>query len=427
LPIKNLTLGAVTLLAGVALAQNHHNTKITHVVKRGETLEKIAKWTGTSKKRLITANNLYSKKFKPGLILYIPAAAKSAPKHYDLHASGYAPYTIRKNDSDWKIANMFHMTPSAVRVLNPRVAWSSPKAGTQIKIPMKNAFIYKLARVPVIRTRYAVTLRPETVVRTQPGSNAKRVAKVDAGRHVRVLDRSDHWYKVKFEHGTTGWVRGDLLAGEQPKVVAYHAPAKHSRSSHSATARLASYTPSRRSGRSSRNTPRYAANLPSTGNNILDFARSMAGTPYRYGAASRSGTDCSGFALQVMRQGGVKMPRTAAEQSRKGQKVSGGDLKAGDLVFFHPSRGSRISHVGIYMGNGKFIHASSGGGKVQVNSLNDKYYKKNFATARRVVKVKTSSNKADVVAQSHREDVDAMKAAEKTIKTTTKVTDAVGN
>jgi cell wall-associated NlpC family hydrolase len=424
LQIKNLTLGAVTLLAGVALAQNHHNTKITHVVKRGETLEKIAKWTGTSKKQLIAANNLYSKKFKPGLILHIPAAAKSAPKHYDLHTGGYAPYTIRKHDSDWKIANMFHMTPSAVRVLNPRVAWNSPKPGTLIKIPMKNAFIYKLARIPVIRTRYAKTLRPETVVRTQPGSNAKRVAKVDAGLHVRVLDRSDHWYKVKFEYGTIGWVRGDLLAGEQPKVVAYHAPPKQSKSR--STSRVA-YQP-RRTSRSGRSSSYFASNLPTAGSNMLDFAQGMINTPYRYGSASRSGTDCSGFALQVLRHEGVKMPRTAAEQSRKGQKVSGGDLKAGDLVFFHPSsRSGRISHVGIYMGNGKFIHASSGGGKVQVNSLNEKYYKKNFATARRVVKVKSTSKKDDAVARSRREDEKAMKAAEKAMKETSKVPDPDSN
>ncbi len=160
---------------------------------------------------------------------------------------------------------------------------------------------------------------------------------------------------------------------------------------------------------------------------MLEFAESMKGVPYRYGAASRSGTDCSGFALQVLRHEGIKMPRTAAEQSTRGQHVGAGDLKPGDLVFFHTSRGSRISHVGIYMGNGKFIHASSGGGKVQVNSLSEGYYHKRFATARRVAKVKHHETHAEKISKAKHEDEDAMKKAEKEIKSSSRVSDAVGN
>lgn len=424
MPIKNLTLGAVALLAGNALAQNHHNTHNTtrtHVVHRGESLDKIAKWTGTSKKQLILANNLYSKKFKPGMTLYIPAPASGGAKHYNLSASGYAPYTIRKHDSDWKIANMFHMTPAAVRQLNPRVAWNHPQPGNQIRIPMRNAFIYKLARIPVIRSRYATIVRPDTVVRTAPGSNAKRVAKVEAGRHVRVLDRDDHWYKVKFEYGTVGWVRGDLLVSEQPKIVAVHHQARR----HESRPVRVAYHASARRIRDSRGGG--VSNLPSGGDDMLQYAQGMQGTPYRWGHSSRSGTDCSGFTLQVLGHEGVKMPRTAAEQSHKGQHVDGSNLKPGDLVFFHTSRGSRISHVGIYVGSGKFIHASSGGGKVQVNSLTEGYYKKRLATARRVVKVKHGETKQDHVAKANTDDTSAMKAAEKEIKTSSKVTDAVGN
>ena len=153
---------------------------------------------------------------------------------------------------------------------------------------------------------------------------------------------------------------------------------------------------------------------------MLSFAQSMKNTPYRYGEASRSGTDCSGFVKIVLQHEGIKMPRTAAEQSTKGQHVSGDRLKPGDLVFFHTSRGSRISHVGIYMGNGKFIHASSGGGKVQVNRLDEGYYKRRLATARRVVKVKKPETKEEHIAKSHSEDKEAMRKAEKSLS------DAVG-
>ncbi|HVT13559.1 MAG TPA: NlpC/P60 family protein [Fimbriimonadaceae bacterium] len=416
MPIKNLTLGAIALLSSAALAQNHNNT---HIVRKGETLEKISKWTGVSKKQLILTNHLNSKKFRPGLVLYIPTSSSSGQKHYDLHAKGYAPYTIRSHDSDWKIANMFHMTPKAVRQLNPSVSWGHPHPGTKIRIPMKNAFVYKLAQIPVIRSRYAVVTRPDTIVRSAPGSNASRIVKVDAGRHVRVLDRDNHWYKVRFEYGTEGWVRGDLLASEQPKIVAE----RHTK--HSSHSSVVAYH-STRTGRNSRHDAFYG-NLPTAGGDMLAFAESMKGVPYRYGAASRSSTDCSGFALQVLRHEGIKMPRTAAEQSTKGQHVGKGELKPGDLVFFHTSRGSRISHVGIYIGNGKFIHASSGGGKVQVNSLSEGYYHNRFATARRVAKVKHHETKADKISKAKHEDDDAMKKAEKDIKSTSQVSDAVGN
>jgi len=417
LPIKNLTLGVAALLAGSALAQNHHNTHQTaakHVVHRGETLDKIAKWTHVSKKRIVLANNLNSKKFRPGLVLYIPTTPDPGPKHYNLSTGGFAPYTVRKHDSDWRIANMFHMTPKLVRILNPSVAWDHPHPGTRIRIPMKNAFIYKLARIPVIRSRYAMVIRPETVVRSAPGSNAHRITTVDAGKHVRVLDRDDHWYMVRFEHGTEGWVRGDLLVAYEPSfaITNRHSYVEYDRGD----VRVASYRSSHHSyhTRHAGGHGGYTGPLPAGDDDMLTYAEAMQGTPYRYGEASRSGTDCSGFALQVLRHEGVSLPRTAAEQSTRGQHVGGGELKPGDLVFFHTSRNGRISHVGIYIGGHKFIHASSGGGKVQVNSLDEGYYKRRFATARRVVKVKHHAS----ASKSHDEDTAAMKDAEKEIRAT---------
>lgn len=415
--IKNLTLGAIAVLASVALAQNHNNT---HTVRKGETLDKIAKAAGISKKELVAANNLNGKQIKTGQILKVP----HKQHYYNISAaSGYAPYTIRKHDSDWKIANMFHMAPKTVRTLNPNISWKSPKPGTVIRIPLKNAYIYKLASIPVIRTTYAVTTGSGTIVRSKPGSNAKRVALVDAGRCVRVLDRNEHWYKVKFEYGTIGWVRGDLLKAKYPTVYASK-PATRNPGRSKGTTRLASnYKPQPRTGRSSRSAGKRYANLPSGNVDMMAFAESMKGTPYRYGAASRSGTDCSGFSLQVLRHEGVKLPRTAAQQSRKGQPVAKSSLKPGDLVFFRTSRGSRITHVGIYKGDGKFIHASSGKGRVRVDSLNDGYYRNRFATARRVVKLKSNDKKDDPIAKAKQEDDKAMKAAEKQMCGT----DAVGN
>jgi cell wall-associated NlpC family hydrolase len=140
----------------------------------------------------------------------------------------------------------------------------------------------------------------------------------------------------------------------------------------------------------------YAMEVSGSGDSqdrILSKAQSMRGVRYRWGASSRSATDCSGFTSQVFRSNGYRIPRTSVEQSRAGAKVDRGSLRPGDLVFFKTRRGTRVSHVGIYTGNGKFIHASSGGGKVQVNSLSDGYYNKRFVTARRVVKGSKKSTK----------------------------------
>ena len=119
---------------------------------------------------------------------------------------------------------------------------------------------------------------------------------------------------------------------------------------------------------------------------ILKKARSFRGVRYRWGAASRSATDCSGFTSQVFRANGYNIPRTSAEQSKVGKSVSRSEIRAGDLVFFKTIRGTRVSHVGIAIGNGKFIHASSGGHKVMISSLSDSYYANHYVTARRVAK-----------------------------------------
>jgi hypothetical protein len=126
---------------------------------------------------------------------------------------------------------------------------------------------------------------------------------------------------------------------------------------------------------------------------------------------SRSGTDCSGFTSQVFRSLGVKLPRVSREQANVGVPVSGSQMKKGDLVFFRTSRGRRITHVGIYVGNGKFIHADTGAGHVAESSLSDGYYRNRFVTARRVVKGSSKSVAAKhSVKAAHRAapvDVDA--------------------
>ena len=111
----------------------------------------------------------------------------------------------------------------------------------------------------------------------------------------------------------------------------------------------------------------------------------MLGTHYKYGGTSpENGMDCSGLVRYVFKEAwGTELPRTAAEISHTGQHVDPQDLKPGDLVFYNTLRRS-FSHVGIYLGDNKFIHAPSTGGKVRIESMDLAYWKSRFNGARRI-------------------------------------------
>lgn len=116
---------------------------------------------------------------------------------------------------------------------------------------------------------------------------------------------------------------------------------------------------------------------------IGETAAEFLGTPYRFGGEGAQGIDCSSFVQQVFREHEIELPRTAREQIKVGREVAEGDLKKGDLVFFQ-TYASYPSHVGIYLGEGKMIHASSGKGEVTVSDLNSDYYRSRFLGAKRV-------------------------------------------
>ncbi len=125
-------------------------------------------------------------------------------------------------------------------------------------------------------------------------------------------------------------------------------------------------------------------------------AMSLVGIHYRLGGTSpEHGLDCSGLVRYVFRQAnGTELPRTSSEISQVGEKVEKKDLQPGDLVFFNTLRRT-FSHVGIYLGDNKFIHAPSSGGAVRVESMDLAYWKARFNGARRVVEDQISEKIAD--------------------------------
>jgi cell wall-associated NlpC family hydrolase len=115
-------------------------------------------------------------------------------------------------------------------------------------------------------------------------------------------------------------------------------------------------------------------------------ALGFLGVPYRRGGSDvETGFDCSGFVRAIYQQtAGLLLPRRASEQAASTEKIDKTELKPGDLVFFNTMRRA-FSHVGIYVGNGKFIHAPKPGGEVRVEDLGTSYWAKRFDGARRVL------------------------------------------
>lgn len=119
------------------------------------------------------------------------------------------------------------------------------------------------------------------------------------------------------------------------------------------------------------------------GNAIAQYALQFVGYPYVYGGSSPSGFDCSGFVRYVCSQKGYSVNRTASAQMDNGTPVSYSQLQPGDLVFFNNGNSSkRATHVGIYIGNGQFVHASTTG--VIISDMNSAYYTTGFVGARRL-------------------------------------------
>ncbi len=122
------------------------------------------------------------------------------------------------------------------------------------------------------------------------------------------------------------------------------------------------------------------ASGPEARRNIVQTARAQIGTPYRFGGASPGGFDCSGLAMYVYKKNGIDIPRTATDQFIEGRRISRRNIQPGDLVFFRIS-GNGISHVGIYAGRGKFIHAPKPGKRVSYASLTNPYWARHYCGA----------------------------------------------
>lgn len=201
-------------------------------------------------------------------------------------------------------------------------------------------------------------------VRSNPDLSSEVLTRLNKGENVSIFGRTEDWYKIKVSDGKSGWVYKEFLTVKRT---------------------LASRGAVEDGAVSVESSKEEEGNVQQK---IVNYAKKFLGVRYVYGGSSPKGFDCSGFVQYVYNYFGIKLERVSASQAKHGVKVGKDSLKTGDLVFFDTNGGhNAIEHVGIYIGNGKFIHASSGrtARKVIISDLTEGFYANTYMTARRYI------------------------------------------
>ena len=205
-------------------------------------------------------------------------------------------------------------------------------------------------------------------IRNEPSTDASIVISLIRNTDVTVTGENGDWYKVKYGD-FEGYIFKELLSDEQTEQTNRHMP-------------LAETTNLQENIEQTSN-----SNESSLGQEIVEYAKQYLGYPYVYGGAGSSSFDCSGFTMYIYKNFGYSLSHSARAQSKMGTYVEKENLQPGDLVFFLDYETmDDIGHCGIYIGDGNFIHASSGTGYcVKISTLLSGSYDRRYATARRLI------------------------------------------
>ncbi len=286
-------------------------------------------------------------------------------------------HTISKGDTLWTLGKRYGVPAEAIASANGLHSTSVLPLGRKLTIPSSSSVSGSKSVSTAGKSAVVAKAAP---LRAEPSASSRKLSTLPAGTKVKVSQCKWHWLQVTTPGGQTGWVGDYLCKVTKPASVAKPAPAAKKPASSSAAIAKASSAKKLASSASSRSAK---ASSSSSSSGVLRTAYAQQGARYRFGGTSRGGFDCSGFTRYVYAKHGVSLPHSSAAQARTGTAVSKSSLKPGDLVFFS-TRGRKVGHVGVYTGNGKFIHASNVRGGVKVDSLNSGYYASRFAGGRRV-------------------------------------------
>lgn len=207
-------------------------------------------------------------------------------------------------------------------------------------------------------------------VRKGPSTDTEIIDSLILNATVKVTAENGDWYKVEV-NGKIGYIAKRLLSDKQATTTSRGEVVREEESEANKTD----------------NTQNNTVSQTSKGSQIVEYAKKYLGCKYVYGASGPSTFDCSGFTMYVLKNFGVTLSHSATAQSKVGTYVAKENLQPGDLVFFTDyETGNGIGHCGIYVGDGNFIHASSGTGYcVKISTLTSGSYLRRYETARRIV------------------------------------------
>lgn len=217
---------------------------------------------------------------------------------------------------------------------------------------------------------------PSIYVRKGPATTYEVVDTLVQNNQVTAIAESDDWYKVELGNGTQGYIAKRLLSASKAKTTSRGAEER-------TTEETEKIVQADQVVQTSENTTTSS----SKGEEIAEYAKQFLGSKYVYGGSGPSTFDCSGFTMYVYKNFGISLSHSARAQSSNGTYVSKEELEPGDLVFFKDYETmDGIGHCGIYIGDGNFIHASSGTGYcVKISTLLSGSYNTRYETARRLI------------------------------------------
>jgi cell wall-associated NlpC family hydrolase len=204
--------------------------------------------------------------------------------------------------------------------------------------------------------------------RALPSTGSDRIRTLTRNTQVEITGVRDGWYAVRHD-GTEGFVRADLITLGTPPAAAARTVSNNSASHARALSTLDS------------------EGVTELRRQIVEESLKYLGTPYRHGQTGPNSFDCSGFTVYIFRKFDIRINRSSADQYRNtGTSITKGELLPGDLVYFRTTSRNAVTHVGIYIGGGQFIHSSSGRARcVVIDSINTGFYNERYVGAKRVL------------------------------------------
>lgn len=373
--------------AGITLPPQLEN----YTIRRGDTLSTIAVKFGTTTRNLMRLNDMSSTNLVAGNTLKVPAQDSPAAEEVTAVAdvSPSVPmqrqtfnYTIRRGDTLHSIARNHGTTVAKIREVNG-LSSDIINTGRTLKIPGTEPIRSSDNRIVNYTVRSGDTLsgiagRFGTTVNEIRAANGLRNNNIRTGSTLVIpaagaatvryrVKRGDNLSSIARHHGTT--VRSIQSANNMNTTSI--------REGQVITVPVSvSYNPA--------NYRSDSYDDDSIANRLISVAKRYLGAPYKFGGNStRTGIDCSAYVNKVFGMFNVNLPRTARDIFKQGEWVNRNELQKGDLVFF-TTYASFPSHVGIYIGDDKFIHASSAGKKVIITDLNRQYYRTRYIGAKRL-------------------------------------------